>query len=1349
MGKLNLGRIFSTEGKDTVKEILKYLGLFKESIETSVKVIDSKTVAIKKLDTATDEYRKTLESLTENQTSQQKKAEETAKAIEHNDKAYDELSKSRQKDIAQLKKLTNEYNKVKESLDKAFGKPKGLDDLNDATKKQGETLADLKKKAKEAKKSFEGTIIDSDENKAVASTIRDLNARIKGLNSSLRNNKRENEQVEGSYDQLQKRLTSARAELKKMPNVFSQNNQQAKVLKKSIFDMTQQLKDFDSEVNQNFRNVGNYKSALKGVEGGFVKMAVSASAMTLGISKIGDAISNGFQSFLTFEDTMAKVKALSGATSSQFKLLEDDAKRLGGTTQFTAGQVASLQEELSKKGFSPEQILASSEAITSLAVATGEDLASSAEVASSALGQFGLSASDTPRVVDVMAKSFSTSALDLEKFRESMKVVAPIAKSANIDIEALTGTLGALANSGISGSVAGTGLRKIISELSTDGSKLSKTLGFTVKSSDDLSKALLQLKKQNIGLGEAQTLVGANAKSTFLALVDNAEGAKKLTEQYRNASGASKEMADVVGGTVLGKIKGMQSAVEALFIELFSGLAPAIKGVIGFITSLFQAIKPAISIIGRWAGLIFTLTGKLLGLLRPLKILLVPIEAMFSLLNSGLDILEEWVTGVSKGSRAMKIASSAQDEYTKSVAKATVGVNKEFDALKKLGVGTLERKKQLDKINDQYKEYLPNLLTEKSTLLDIEKAQRSVISAMKDRIKMQIIEQKQTEILTPVVEEQLKLQGMISGRFKKMGLEGEKVLGALQEMYKANSSEIDIMSGATGKNLDMAKKFFNVIGSGGTKAFSPYKKELMALGLSADDALKLFTLKDPILQFIENTNEADKAIDLLNGSFSDTSKVVGEVVETTGEDAGSGFGKGLKSGVKSAFDLWKEEQEKLKQKIADEKFILENEISLDMDIDMSLIDSKFSTVLEKYEALAKAGITQIGGISIDLLVKTAKELENLESIADSYFDIAEPLEAERKSVEEINAEIERINMKSNLSLELLKNDHLKGLLASDEAYYKQKKELEVKALEDKLKLLEEEGSVGIEYTKLQNQLLELQKKTAETTSALTAEQIKAVDNLNTAVQALFDVQKAQSEDRISMLDKELDRVNSLQQAELALASAEGRAPDFIAIEQKRIDLIKQRQVEEDKLARKQLASAFFNGINANLAQGDNTADAVLKAIRDIGIAQVIGQGFYDGGYTGDVGTKQVASVHATTDGKVHHSHGQEYILNHKATAKIGRENLDLINFGGVGLDFFNTSAPIDYPQHAQILNVNNNSNTFDEKKFARIIKQELKGAISVHNHSADTLGYIDETINGGNKKRLRTFKNTRTRKWGD
>ena len=120
-------------------------------------------------------------------------------------------------------------------------------------------------------------------------------------------------------------------------------------------------------------------------------------------------------------------------------------------------------------GFSQDQIEQSTESVLKLALASGTDLARESEVSASTLRAFGLEAKDIDRVANVMGASFVTTGLDMEKFAEAMKYVAPVSKKAGVSIEETSAMLGVLANNGISGSKAGTSLRQVLSEMDATG----------------------------------------------------------------------------------------------------------------------------------------------------------------------------------------------------------------------------------------------------------------------------------------------------------------------------------------------------------------------------------------------------------------------------------------------------------------------------------------------------------------------------------------------------------------------------------------------------------------------------------------------------------------------------------------------------------------------------------------------------------------------------------------------------------------------------------------------------------------------------------------------------------------
>jgi len=279
-----------------------------------------------------------------------------------------------------------------------------------------------------------------------------------------------------------------------------------------------------------------------------------------------------FNVFRDFELEMAKVKAVSGATADEFKLLSDNAKELGRSTIFSAREVAGLQLEFAKLGFTAKQITGVTEATLNLAQASGSDLARSAEVAGATLRGFNLDVSETGRVTDVMAKSFSTSSMDMESFAEGMKMVAPIAKSAGMSLEETTAMMSLLANAGVKGSMAGTQLRRIISELATTGKPT--------------TEAIRDLAESGLTLVDAKDEVGRAAQGALTILAGSVDQINPMTEALKNSAGAAEEMADVMDMTAAGASKALGSAVEGLAIEFGGLVSVALTPVIKKLTQL-------------------------------------------------------------------------------------------------------------------------------------------------------------------------------------------------------------------------------------------------------------------------------------------------------------------------------------------------------------------------------------------------------------------------------------------------------------------------------------------------------------------------------------------------------------------------------------------------------------------------------------------------------------------------------------------------------------------------------------------------------------------------------------------
>jgi len=338
--------------------------------------------------------------------------------------------------------------------------------------------------------------------------------------------------------------------------------------------------------------------ATGGIRG--MAMALISSGVGAFVVAIG-ALAGGFMGLINqsrdFAQQMSNLKAVlgDGATPDAINALSDSAKRLGATTAFTATQVGELQVELAKMGFDSDQILASSNAVLALASASGTDLANASAIAAGTLRGFNLTASDTMRVVDVMASSFSKSSLDISKFQESMKQVAPIASTVGVSIEQASASLAVLANRGISGSLAGNQLKRIMSDLAQKtGKSYRESLTLTSKK---LANATSSAQK----LAIAKELVGDRAKGSLIALAENVTELDNLTVAFENAGGSAEKMAEEKLNNLNGDLTKLSSAWSGFMLNLEDGggiMSSLARGSVKLLTGTITFLQQKTELMG-------------------------------------------------------------------------------------------------------------------------------------------------------------------------------------------------------------------------------------------------------------------------------------------------------------------------------------------------------------------------------------------------------------------------------------------------------------------------------------------------------------------------------------------------------------------------------------------------------------------------------------------------------------------------------------------------------------------------------------------------------------------------------
>ena len=349
-------------------------------------------------------------------------------------------------------------------------------------------------------------------------------------------------------------------------NNFKQTEQDASGMNKKLKETTKVSKGLGSSIKGATSSLFNMQNLMTGF---------AVGAIVGGISAVTGVFTSLVSTFSGFSQSLSGLKAILGASASDMEVLSDQAKALGASTQFTAQEVVGLQTELAKLGFTTKEIGESTEATLNLASSLDVGLSEAAMLAGSTLRAFGLDASETSRVVDVMAKSSSQSALDFSGLQESLKLVAPTSRALGVSLEETTAYLGVLADNGLKGSIAGTGLSKSFIQLTKAGIPLNEALDKVRNSSNQLNTAV--------------ELVGVVGAKSLLTLANNAPRIDKLKTSLDNAEGSAKNLAETRLDNLAGDTTKLASAWEGFLLSIedgegiFSGI---LRGVVQVTTAL-------------------------------------------------------------------------------------------------------------------------------------------------------------------------------------------------------------------------------------------------------------------------------------------------------------------------------------------------------------------------------------------------------------------------------------------------------------------------------------------------------------------------------------------------------------------------------------------------------------------------------------------------------------------------------------------------------------------------------------------------------------------------------------------
>ena len=565
----------------------------------------------------------------------------------------------------------------------------------------------------------------------------------------------------------------------------------------------------------------DHQQEIKGVTEEHKKASISVRGMVDWFNLFGGAIvaAIGFLTGVTLalrkfreernklETAQASLKALTGLDDDSISWLTEQAKTLS-TTMTKEGlrvrqSAAEILDAFMLIGSAKPELLGDKEALKQvteeamrLQAAAGDiKLSEAVDSLTLSLNQYGEAADQAARYANVLAAGSQAGSANIASQASAIRNAGTAAASANVSIEQTVGLIETLAYRGIKDEVAGTGLKKFFLTLQTGADETNpKIVG--------LEKALENLAAKNMGAADIKKMFGEEGYNTASVLMQNTQMVKDYTKAVTDTNVAT-EQAAINSNTAAAALDQARNKMLLAAADLGDKLTPAFTISTNMATNLVKILPGLIDWFKEWGGTVALLVTPLmavkaatiawrLAVLAGNKAMLVYRASMigaryimltltgqitlakralqaFNLVIKGnpftfaasalLALVAVVVKFATRASEAEKAAKSFMTQLTQERTE----MNKLFDAVQRTGDGTQRRKELIEEINSKYGDYLPNLLSEKSTLQDIRDAYKQINTAMKANIAQKVLNEKTEEISRDMLEKRAAEMGEIRG----------------------------------------------------------------------------------------------------------------------------------------------------------------------------------------------------------------------------------------------------------------------------------------------------------------------------------------------------------------------------------------------------------------------------------------------------------------------------------------------------------------------------------------------------------------------------------------------------------
>ena len=526
-------------------------------------------------------------------------------------KALQNITQNLKEVTSEMKLVTAQYGKNDTSIEALSAKS---DVLNKKLEVQKDRVATLKKQYEAMTAQYEKNATKHDE---LAKKYEDEKDKLSNLEKTLgttsQEYKEQADKVADLAEQLKKSEANQEANTKTLSNMRIQlNNAEGDVAKTSreVKDLANQMDNGADSAEDLGDAVEDAGKSADSATGGFTvfKGALAnlvANVITSAVDKMKELVSNTIEVGQTFQSSMAKVQAISGATDEDLQLLTETAKKFGSTTKFSASESADALGYMALAGWDAKTSASALGGVLNLASASGMELAHASDMVTDYLSAFGMQADQSAYFADLLAYAQGNANTSAEQLGEAYKNCSANLASAGQDIETTTALLSMLANQGLKGSEAGTALNAIVRDMTSKMKEGKIAIGDTlieVQDAEgnfrDLTEILKEVESATDGMGTAQkasalqsTFTADSIKGLNLILNAGVTSAEDFEDALRNSTGTAEKMAGVMNNTLAGDMTALNSQIEGVQISLYEKFEPALRKGVEALSKLVDVVS--------------------------------------------------------------------------------------------------------------------------------------------------------------------------------------------------------------------------------------------------------------------------------------------------------------------------------------------------------------------------------------------------------------------------------------------------------------------------------------------------------------------------------------------------------------------------------------------------------------------------------------------------------------------------------------------------------------------------------------------------------------------------------------